>query len=109
MESEIPGGIPRVLPLVGHGDHIAVEHVEPLRIAHVAANGLEQWMTLVLAQPALQVEVVVLLAPEHSRECLSVDASLIFVERFGRNTFIELVSVSNAAVQCLLETAEHIF
>src|SRR5215470_13132470 len=32
MEREIPGRIPRVLPLVGHGDDVAVEHVEPFGV-----------------------------------------------------------------------------
>ena len=30
MESEVPGRIPRVLPLVGHGDHVAVVQVLPI-------------------------------------------------------------------------------
>ena len=73
------------------------------------ADGLEQRMTLVLAQPLLQVEVVVLLAPEHSRQRLAVHPALIFVQRVGRNPFVEFVGVGDAAFECLFETAEGIF
>ncbi len=81
VEGQVPGRIPRVLPLVRHGDHVGVEHVEPLGVAHVAAGGLEQRMTLVLAQPALQIEVVVLLAPQHSRQRLAMHPALVFGQR----------------------------
>ena len=38
VEGQVPGRIPRVLPLVRHRDHVGVEHVEPLRVPHVAAG-----------------------------------------------------------------------
>ena len=106
VEGQVPGRIPRVLPLVRHRDHVGVQHVEPLGVAHVAAGGLEQRMTLVLAQPALQVEVVVLLAPQHSRQRLAVHPALIFGQRLGRNPLVEFVGVGDAALEDLLEAAE---
>ena len=48
VKSEVPGGIPRVLPFVRHGDHIAVEHVKPLSVAYAARSGLHQRMAPVL-------------------------------------------------------------
>ena len=69
----------------------------------------EQRMTLVLAQPLLQVEVVVLLAPQQSRERLTMHPALIFGQRTGRNPLVEFISVSDAAREGLLETAERVF
>ena len=109
VEGQIPGRIPRILPLVRHGDHVGVEHVEPFRVAHVVAGGFEQRMTLVLAQPLLQVEVVVLLAPQHSRQRLAVHPALIFVQRLRRNPLVEFVGVGDPAFEYPLETAEGIF
>ena len=80
VEREVPGGIPRVFPLVRHRDHVGVQHVEPFRVPHAVAVGLEQRMALVLGQPALQIEVVELFAPEHSRQSLPVHPPLIFVQ-----------------------------
>ena len=80
MERQVPSRIPRVFPLVRHGDDVPVEHVEPVRVAHVMPGAFEQRMALVLAQPALQVEIVELLGPEDSRECLAVHAPLIFIQ-----------------------------
>ena len=34
VEGQVPGRIPRVLPLVRHRDHVGVQHVEPLRVPH---------------------------------------------------------------------------
>ena len=109
MESQVPCRIPRVLPLVRHGDHIGIEHVEPFGVAHVVARGLEQRMTLVLAQPLLQVEVVELLAPQHSRQRLAMHPTLIFVQRAGRDPLVEFVGVGDAAFERLFETAKGIF
>ena len=108
VEGQVPGRIPRVLPLVRHRDHVAVEHVEPLRVAHVVAGGFEQRMALVLAQPALQVEVVVLLGPQQSRQRLAVHPALVFVQRVGRNPLVEFVGVGDPALERLLEPAKGI-
>ena len=65
-------------------------------------------MTLVLLQPLIQIEVVVLLAPEHARQRLAVHPAFIFVQRLRRNPIVEFVSVGDPAFEYLLETAEGI-
>ena len=72
------------------------------------AGRLDQRMTPVLAQPALQIEVVVLLAPQHSRQCLAMHATLIFAKRFGCDPLVELVGVGDAALHDLVEIAERV-
>ena len=106
VEGQVPGRVPRILPLVRHGDHVGVQHVEPLRVPHVVPGGLEQRMTLVLAQPVLEIEVVVLLAPQHSGQRLAVHPALIFGQRLGRDPLVEFVGVGDAALEYLLEAAE---
>ncbi len=98
-----------ILPLVRHRDHVGVQHVEPFRVPHVLPGGFEQRMALVLAQPLLQVEVVVLLAPQHSRQRLAVHPALIFAQRLRRDPLVEFVRVADPAFEYLLEIAEGIF
>ena len=109
MKSQIPGRVPRILPFVRHRDHIGIEHVEPLGIAHVMAGRLEQRMALVLSQPLLQVEIVELLAPEQSSQRLPVHPAFVFVQRVGRNPVVEFVGVGDAAFERFVEAAEGIF
>ena len=45
VEGKIPGRVPGILPLVRHGDHVAIEHVVPVVVAgaafRVGLNGSE--------------------------------------------------------------------
>ena len=109
VEGQVPGRIPRVLPLVRHGDHVGVQHVKPFRVAHAAATGLHERMTPVLLKPSIQIEVVVLLAPEHAGQRLAVHPALIFVQRVGRNPIVEFVGVGDPAFEYPIETAKGIF
>ena len=36
VEGKIPGCVPGILPLVRHGDHVAIEHVVPVVVAGAA-------------------------------------------------------------------------
>ena len=63
-------------------------------------------MALVLAQPFLQVEVVELLAPQHSRQRLAVHPALIFAQRLRRDPLVEFVRISDPALEYLLEALE---
>ena len=63
-------------------------------------------MTLVLLKPSIQIEVVVLLAPEHARQRLAVHAPFVLVQRRRRNPVVEFVGVGDPALEDVLETAE---
>ena len=67
-----------------------------------------QRMTPVLDQPLIQIEVVVLLGPEHPRQRLAVHPPFIFVQRVRRNPLVEFVRVGDPAVKYPLETAKGI-
>ena len=60
-------------------------------------------MRVVLLQPPVQVEVVVLLRPEHAREGLAVDPALVLAERAGRDPVVELLGVEQPLTERLLE------
>ena len=66
VEGEVPGGVPRVLPLVGHRDDVVVDHVEPVRVAGIRGIRRGSGLELVLLQPFVTVEEVILLAPQHA-------------------------------------------
>ena len=108
MKSEIPGRIPGIFPLVGHGEHVAVEHVEPLGISGFAVRVPEQGVSFVLVQPFVQIEVVVLLAPEHSGERLAMHAALVLTQCFWGDPLVEFVRVRQAGLEYLLKIAEGI-
>ena len=93
MERQVPRGVPRVFPLVGHGDHVSIEHVEPLGVPRVPPRGADERMRLVLLEPRVQIEQVVLLRPEHPGERLPVDAPFVLGQRARRDPVVELVGV----------------
>src|SRR5213594_4372609 len=65
-------------------------------------------MIPVLLKPSIYVEVVVLLAPQHSRQRLAVHPAFIFVQRLRRDPIVELVSVGDPALEYLVEPAKGI-
>ena len=77
MKREIPSRIPRVLPLVRHRDHVGVVEVSPLVVAAGLAPLRRRRLTRVAVEPILNVDVVKLLRPNQTGECLSLNQTLI--------------------------------
>ena len=61
-----------------------------------------------LNQPLIEIEVVVLLAPQHAGQCLTVHPPFIVVQRMRRNPRVEFVCVGDPAVKYPLEPAKGI-
>ncbi len=80
MKSQVPCRIPGILPLVGHRNDVAVQHVEPLGIANVLLIRSGQRMSFMFLEPAVEVEIVVLLAPQHPRQSLAVHAAFVLAQ-----------------------------
>ena len=72
MKRQVPRRIPGILPLVRHGDDVAVEHVEPLRVTCGSVTRPKKRMRPMLIQPAIEVEIVILLGPQHACERLAM-------------------------------------
>ena len=96
MEGQVPRGEPRVLPLVRHRDHVAGEEVEPRDVAQPAAGGvLAPRVDALLAQPAVDVVLVVLLAPQQPGERLAHDVRRVLVEVAGDDAGVEGVRLGD--------------
>ena len=91
VERQVPGGVPRVLPLVGHGHDVVVDHVEPRLVAGPPPGRRPQRVDVALAQPAVDVEVVALLGPQHPGQRLAHDRLGIVGHRRRRDGLVELV------------------
>ena len=82
VEGQIPGRVPGILPLVGHGDDVLVQHVEPFRVPGVAIAAVER-IGVVLVQPVVAIEEEELLAPEHAGQGLAHHAGLVVTRRLA--------------------------
>src|SRR5690242_1717938 len=71
MESEIPRGVPRILPLVRHRDDVVVVKVLPLAVASAGSLGRRSWPNRITLQPGSEIVIVELLAPQQSAERLT--------------------------------------
>src|SRR5262249_42410160 len=61
MESEIPGGIPRVFPLVGHRKDVGIIEVLPFLISSVESSGRRCGLLRITVQPGTDIEMEILL------------------------------------------------
>src|SRR4051812_27486614 len=73
VEGEVPGGEPRVLPGVRHGDDVGRVEVPPAGVPTALPLWRRRWQAWIPIKPAGDVVPVVLLAPEHPRERLAHD------------------------------------
>jgi len=107
VKGQVPGGVPRVLPLVRHGDDVIVEHVKPLAVAHLLA---QRRSNVVLLQPLVHIVVEVLLGPEHAGQGLAKNIAAIRVslDRRRNQRRIEGVRCFNPGAEQLVETGKRI-
>ncbi len=84
VEREVPRGIPRVFPGVGHEDHVAVEDVRPVPVA-TPLLALLGWRRLrrVALKPARHLVIIELLRPKQPGMRLPHDAELLALRRKG--------------------------
>ena len=94
VERHVPRREPRVLPRVGHRHDVERLEVEPAPVAAVAAGGRRPRLGRIAVEPALDVVVVELLAPEHPRERLPHHARLVVGAGRRRQLRVELVRLA---------------
>src|ERR1044072_6068386 len=79
VESQVPSGIPRVFPLIGHGDDIRVVEVLPLVVTPMFA--LDWWQRLigVAFDPFWHVVIEELFAPDHPGQSLALHEPSVWI------------------------------
>ena len=106
MKSQVPRCIPGIFPFVGHRNDVSVQHVEPLGIANVLLIRSGQRMTFMFLGPTVEVEIVVLLAPQHPGQSLAVHAAFILTQRMRGDSVVEFVGIGQASSKYLVERSE---
>src|SRR5256884_3825069 len=95
VEGQIPGRVPGILPLVGHGDDVLIQHVVPLRVPGIFVSGMER-VGVVLVQPVVTVKEEELLAPEHAGDGLAHHPGRVFTHRWRRDRLVKLIGFTQA-------------
>ncbi len=91
VEGQVPGGVPGVLPLVGHRDDVVVVEVCPLAIAPVLPFRRRWRLSGVAIDPAADIEVVPLLRPKHPGQRLAHHAPGVVGELRRDHSGVELL------------------
>src|SRR5882672_9599209 len=107
VEGEVPRGVPGILPLVRHRNDASAHHVEPFVVSG-SAGVRPEWIYAVLLQPFVYVITKILLAPQHSRQRLSHDQSLIFADPVRRDALIELICLALTCLHDLIKALKRI-
>ena len=93
VERHVPRGEPRVLPLVGHRHDVEGVEAPPAGVAALEPRGRRARLGRVAVEPALDVVVVELLAPQHSGEGLTHHVRLVVGHAGRRQLGVELVGL----------------
>ncbi len=101
VEPEIPRGVPRVLPLVRHRNHVGVVEVRPLVIPALEAFRRRGRLARIAVQPLADDVVVILLAPQQPRERLSHHVLAVVAQRGRDDVRVELVGFGDPIVEDL--------
>ena len=102
VEGQVPGRVPRVLPLVGHRDDVLVEHVVPVRVAGTSVPRMQR-VGVVLVEPVVAVEEEELLAPQHAGEGLTHHVGRIVTHRRRGDRLVEVVGLTQPAGKDIVE------
>jgi hypothetical protein len=91
VERQVPGGVPRKLPLVGHRDDVGVEQVPPLRVASARPLRRRQRLRRIAVEPTLHDVVVELLRPQQAGQALAHHRARVRAEVRRDHGGVELV------------------
>ena len=106
MEGQIPRGVPRVLPLVGHRDDVEVGQMIPVLVASPAAAGRWRVCAGIALEPLLDVVVVELFRPQHPGERLPLHVPLVGAEPGAMHGVVELLRFVAALREGVLSVRE---
>ena len=75
MESQVPGSVPGVLPLVWHGDNVGVVQMRPLVVAPTQPLGRRRRPCRIAFEPPIHFVGIELLTPQESAQRLAHDVA----------------------------------
>ncbi len=92
MKRQIPGRVPRIFPLVRHGDDVAHSPCDTTRGCGTCPDSvLSTADRCRFLQPLVDVQAEVLLSPQHPGQGLAHDAGFIFRQAFGDDAVVKVV------------------
>ena len=103
VEREVPGRVPRILPLVRHRDDVVVVEMRPFGVPPASARRRRRRLAGIALEPAPDLVVVPLLRPEHPRQRLAHDAPRVLAEAIRHHGRVELVGLAQALGEGLFE------
>src|SRR5262249_22459568 len=104
VDRQIPGGVPRILPLVRHRDHIAVVEVNPPRVATLEAALRRRRVNWIPFQPMAHRVMKELLCPEEPAIGLPDDRLLVACEVAAPAGRIEHLGLGYPVLEYLVES-----
>jgi hypothetical protein len=107
VEGEIPGGEPRILPLVRHRHDVEGVERTPSGVAAGLSRGRRFRLAGITVEPSRYVVVVELLAPQHPGEGLPHHHCFVRRGDRGSEAGIELVGLGPAGGEHLVEIPSH--
>ena len=98
MKRQVPGGVPGVLPFVRHREDVGIVEITPFDVASMQPCLGRRRLAGVALEPARNIEIVELLAPNQSGKGLALNHACI-----GRGNIrlqIAIVVIGLGAAQC---------
>ncbi len=103
VESQVPGRVPGIFPLVRHGDDVFVDHVIPTLVAHRRTSQAGEVPYAVPIEPLGDVIIVKLLGPQHAGQCLAHHAGRVREQILRRDAGVEGVCLPLAGLEYFVE------
>ena len=103
VKRQVPRRVPRVLPLVGHRDHVAVVEMRPVVVAAACAFGRRRRVSGIAFEPVLHDVVIELLRPEQAGRRLPNHVACVAGDVRRDRGLVELVGLGAALLQLLFE------
>ena len=103
VKRQVPRRKPRILPFVGHREHVGVVQVRPIVVAPLLAFRRRRRLAGIALQPRPHVVVIALLGPQHARKRLAHDAVRVLRPLLRKAARVELVRFATPQFEHLLE------
>src|SRR5215203_2227135 len=104
VEREIPGREPWIFPFVGHRHDISNLQVPPSAVAAVLAAFRRGWLKRIAIQPVPYLQMIELLAPQHSGKGLALYAPHVLVDNVLLQGSIKGVCLVDTSGKYVVET-----